>query len=382
MINRRNFIKNQLMLSLGMCFESTFLLASIKSQRQHKLGLIINSKSKTSELIQVEFGNQINIHRSSLPFNRGHSLISLKNGNLICIGKHENKAFLLDPKLQILKDFSLPMDSYYAGHACLNKKQDLMLLSAYEQKENKNSGFIQFLDLKDLQLKKSISFNGGMPHEIHLSKNEKEIWIDSYARNEYKTSILSSISMVDGKTIKDIHWDSNEGNPGHFVVAEDQVIGAFVNFKGVSQKTLRKFKKDLNQFREILGGDGNIAKSGKIWKVEKSANGDYASNDFYIDQNQQRRPQSVIYHPNLGVSCISFAHSNTLAFIDSKGKDEILELPKDKLIGPRGICPIPETNLFAVSGTKKNIVIVNYHSKKIERSISIDLGNHAHLAYL
>ena len=354
-----------------------FLLLDFVGRQKTRVLAITLDKSKVTYL------------EKHIDMRRGHSTLKLDDQNLIAIPKSDSVVFWLDQNLNTKSTIECPPSYVFGGHGCFDSKNQKIYFSLIPVMNSKlKESAIMVWNTQSNQMSDLFSSFGRKAHDIAFADSDKaSIWISNYYSNKdpsqyssnYNGSRLSKISTLDGNLLQSKTWDQKEGTLGHFSVANDQVIGAFQSiYKKDDQKPNKTFMKLVNP---RIGADIELSKPGKIVQIAKTNNASINSDIIGSQQELQMRPQSVSYNPIARKTCITFTHSNSIAFVGEDGTVEYMHFTNEQITGPRGAVALPGTHHFALTGTKGDLMILDSKSQEILKTLKFQLNTHSHLQF-
>lgn len=368
------------------------------SAEEECVAVTLGNNTGTKSTFLTEANLRTNkIQQIELPMESGHSALCLPGKRLVCIGHKSPTSLLLDSENKVMKKIEAPHGYMYGGHGVvfLKQKQVLLTSHAITAASEVDSGLIQVFSLDDMELIHQFSSYGIHPHEVRLLPGESSYVVTHYG------------------------WLSKENtpNPEHFVLGvlnpKLTVFSVETHLPIAHHPVFPKYAI----FTHIdVGPDGQVyGINNQYWHTDyfkgHSPKHEFGDNEFNLDpleeksgetavplplvivdpktgkqtniftsSKSQRRSQSIATNFLTEKVVATYPYSNTLLIVDRDFSASTVDTIPFEIEGVRGVCEVPHTSRIVITGTQRNIAVVDLKTMQRVQFFSAKLNFSTHVS--
>ena len=341
------------------------------------------------------------ILQTALPLERGHSVVPLADGRLVCIPQNGDKAIVVNANHTNPTTLKAGDGLAFGGHGWEDTQNGTLLLPLMVSpaRSVKDSGTLRLYDTKTLDIIHERTSGGIHPHEITTLKSGERLAITHYGdvrqigrEGPFHFSPASPcLSIYKRQTLKNIaHYNQDDLNgvlthlclapDGDIITVSNQylpfnsgdeasVLGAvekFTTLHGRAPSALTQPLVEENRLALIQPVRKTNPQTGKTILL---ADGDHGFS----------RSQSVCTHIGSGRVFATFSFSNSLFILNKDGSYSRQSAQPYGIHNLRGVAALEETPYLLLTDRHKGIAVINATTLELHSTFDVALYGSAHI---
>jgi hypothetical protein len=341
------------------------------------------------------------VQQTALALARGHSVLGLTDGRLLCIPQNGTTAVLVNADHSNPIPLHTPEGFAFGGHGWEDVANGLILvpLMASPARSVKDSGILRLYDAKTLEVVADKPSGGLHPHEIAYIDKGDRLAITHYGdlrqigrEGAFQFSPAEpKLSLYKRQTLKNIaHYKQDDLNgvmthlcitpEGHIVAVTNQ----YIPFKADDEQSILTA---IKQFEALYGKPPEalsqpLVEENHLALVQplRHINAETGAVTLLAENNHRLlRPQSICTHTRTGRIFATFAFSNTLYCRDMDGSTTILSAQPFGIQNLRGAVEIPESPYLLLTDRHTGIAVIDATTLELHSTFDVALYGSAHI---
>lgn len=358
------------------------------------LGRRVDYQEKSSALLQVDLqsGQQ---RITKVPIAKAHIAQSILPGRILCMPQNWPEAVVVDANHEVIATLRAPAGFLYSGHALVLPSGDHVALPLCQEVrlDGGARGAVEIISLSNLKRVDLVQNWGFNPHELQYCQARGEVVVADYGtltrsgRPLFAQFGRPAIFTCDPQSlaVKRVH-EQNEfaGAPTHLRV---DITGSAAYFILQQAAYVNVHSKTSTYEAELLASEADMQRIlGLPPRDYVLAPDDYRSPElsaprplvrldlssgmatpFMVAPRHHLKPQSVERNDVTGFVVASYTASDVLVLHRGRGVAKVLDGADVGVSEIRGLADIPGSPFIAVSGSDRNLSIVDLRTCKSVR---------------
>lgn len=367
----------------------------------------IDFESASSVLTRIRLSDGA-VLSTTLPMAKAHHALKIDADVILCMPQNGSVALLVDAEHRILKTLTSPPGYYYSGHGLVIQSKGVFVLPLCQKvrRDSAATGAVEIYDLQSFRLQNRVEKWGFNPHELLYVAERDEIVVSDYGTlTTFNPPVLSQFGRSSVFTCDPItfdikrYYDQNDLNGAvthlrvtpqgyaYFVLQQsvhidlrrynnrfsDAVLAAEKDVEALFSLPTRDYPLPYIQYETTEMSVPRPFVRLHLESAERTL--------IMIEPQYHIRPQSVELNKWTGAVVASYTASDCLIVSDNSGNSSVLDGALLGITEIRGLADISGTPFVAVSGSERNVAIVDVLRKEVVRRYGSENFAAPHMTY-
>lgn len=341
-------------------------------------------------------------HQTALPMARGHSVVALSDGRLVCIPQNGDTVLVVDADHAHSISIAAGDGFAFGGHGWEDLENSLLLLPVMVSpaRSVKDSGLLRLHDLQTLEMVMQKPSGGIHPHEIVYLKDEDKLAITHYGNirqigregpfafspadpklSLYKRQTLKNLKNYRKPDLNGVLTHLTADQQGNIYTVSNQYLTFDPDVQTSMFAAMDNYKQltgfHVPALTQPLVEERRFALPHPIRKTNLKSG---ITQLLEADNTHLLRSQSITHHMASGRIFVTFAYSDNILILEGGKPALTIDAHRFGLGNIRGAADLQGTPYLILTDRHNGIAVVHAQTLELHTRFDVPLYGSAHVS--